>query len=222
MSRLGSLSLLFVFLVLASCDDGVQRSYWDNGKLKSELRYVDGRLNGVCVWYDSNGWRQTQACYRNDTLEGQYLRWYQSGQLAEERWYKNGMQDSICRIYSEKGNLASEDHYVGGKLNGETKKWYDNGQVFQEGQYVDGMMDGMWLIFYPSGVLASKAEYRMGTGKQVCYDESGYKCLEVSYANNQKNGREVYYNPDGRVTKIVEYENGVVFAEDNDPQNAGF
>ena len=68
--------------------------------------------------------------------------------------------------------------------------------------------------------LASKADYKMGTGKQICYEESGYKCLEVPYVNNLKHGKEIYYNPDGRITKIVEYEEGKVVFEDNDPQNA--
>ena len=137
---------ILLIAIVSACDDSVQKSYWENGKLKSELRYVDGKLNGECVWYDLNGQRQTQASYVNDTLEGQYLRWHQNGKLAEERWYKRGIQDSICRSYSELGNLASEDHFIGGKLNGESKKWYDNGQVFQEGQYVDGMMDGSWFM----------------------------------------------------------------------------
>ena len=48
----------------------VQKFYWENGKLKSELHYVDGKLNGECVWYDLNGQRQTQASYVNDTLDG--------------------------------------------------------------------------------------------------------------------------------------------------------
>ena len=104
-----------------------------------------------------------------------------------------------------------------GQLNGESKKWYDNGQVFQEGQYVDDMMDGSWFIFYPSGALAGKAEYKMGTGKQVGYEESGYKCLEVSYVDNLKHGKEYYFNPDGTVTKIVEYEHGKVISENDNP-----
>ena len=38
------LLLLFAAVLSVSCDDGTQKSYWDNGKLKSELRYVDGKL----------------------------------------------------------------------------------------------------------------------------------------------------------------------------------
>ncbi len=219
MNKLCCFLLMSALSVLVACNDGVKKDYWENGKLKSELRYENGRLNGESVWYTKQGVVMTRAFYRNDTLEGRYQRFHQNGELDVECWYKNGLRDSICRSYSLQGVLISEDYYAEGKLNGESKKWYDNGQVFQEGQYTDGMMDGLWFIFYSSGALASKAEYKMGTGKQTCYDESGYKCLEVHYANNLKHGKEIYYNPDGRITKIVEYEEGKVVFEDNDPQN---
>ena len=51
------------------------------------------------------------------------------------------------------------------------------------------------------------------------YEESGYKCIEVSYVDNHKQGKEIYYNPDGTITKIVEYERGEVVAENNNPKN---
>ncbi len=185
---------ILAMLMLAACDDSVQKDYWDNGKLKSELRYENGKLNGECVWYTENGNLSAKANYKDDVLEGKYTRWHPNGKVA------------------------SEEHYVGGVLEGETKKWYDNGQLFQEGQYVGGMMDGQWFLFYPSGALAGKADYKLGTGKQVCYEESGYKCLEVPYVDNVKQGKEIYFNPDGRVTKVVEYEHGKVVSEDNNPQ----
>ena len=216
------LGLLSVALsVFVSCSDGVQKDYWENGQLKSELRYKDGKLNGESVWYTPDGRVMTRAFYLDDTLNGRYQRFYPNGTLEVECWYKNGQRDSVYHSYSEKGKLALEEYYIKGKLNGASMKWYDNGQVFQDGQYVDGMMDGSWFIFYPSGALAGKAAYKMGTGRQICYEESGYKCLEVPYVDNLKHGKEIYYNPDGRVTKIVEYERGKVVFEDNDPQNAG-
>ena len=127
-------SILFILslFILGACNDGVQKDYWENGKLKSELRYENDKLNGESVWYTEQGQVMTRAFYKNDTLEGRYQRFHQNGVLEMECWYKHGLRDSICRSYSVKGNLASEDHYACGKLNGESKKWYDNGQVFQE------------------------------------------------------------------------------------------
>ena len=46
----------FLFMALSvfvSCSDNIQKSYWDDGTLKSELRYKDGKLDGECVWYYS-------------------------------------------------------------------------------------------------------------------------------------------------------------------------
>lgn len=186
---------LVAMLMLVACDDGVKKDYWENGNIKLELRYENGKLNGESVWYTQKGQLAVKGNYKDDVLDGTYTRWHPNGKMA------------------------SEEHYVNGKLDGEVKKWFDNGQLFQEGQYSEGMMDGQWFIFYPSGALAGKAEYKMGTGKQVCYEESGYKCLEVPYVDNLKQGREIYYNPDGRITKIVEYEKGKVVSEENDPQN---
>ena len=186
---------LVAMLLFAACDNGVQKTYWENGKLKSEQRYDNGKLNGESIWYTPNGGLSVKANYKDDVLDGTYTRWHPNGKMA------------------------SEEHYVDGKLDGEVKKWFDNGQLFQEGQYADGMMDGQWFIFYPSGALAGKADYKMGKGKQICYEESGYKCLEVPYVNNLKHCREVYYNPDGAITKWVDYEEGKVIAENDHPTN---
>ena len=44
-----TIPLILIYLFLISCSDNeVVRSYWDNGNLKSELRYKDGMLDGDC------------------------------------------------------------------------------------------------------------------------------------------------------------------------------
>ena len=170
-----------VLLFFVSCDDGIEKSYWENGKLKSELHYENEKLEGECKWYHSNGqlWRQLTYC--DGLKEGHSLRWHENGQLAEDSWYKDDELDSICFTYSEKGILVGEAHYKAGVLDGPFKTWYENGQLFQDGQYAEGMMDGEWFIFYPDGNLASKAVYDRGKGKQTGYDEMGCKIMEVTY-----------------------------------------
>lgn len=205
-------SLIFAVLLagMMSCTDAdsVKKDYWENGNLKSELRYQDGMLNGLCTWYMMNGKPQMEVTYQDNKMNGLMRRWYENGNIMEEMWYKNGVQDSVSRTYSINGVLASEEYYVDGQLNGEYMRWYDNGQVFQEGRYTDGMMDGSWLIFYGDGNLAAKADFNKGTGVQTSYDHSGYKCLVTNYVDNQKHGKETYFNPDGAVTRVALYEYG--------------
>ena len=203
-----------VFLLLlaigVSCreEGDVRKTYWENGNLKSELRYKDDELDGRCVWYTANGKPQMEVVYRQNKMNGLLRRWYENGNVMEESWYKDGVQDSVYRAYSLKGLLVEEGYYVDGKLNGDYHRWYENGQVFQEGQFVDDMMDGTWLVFYADGSLAAKADFEKGTGIQTSYEQSGYKCLVTNYVDNEKHGREVYYNPDGRVTRVALYEYG--------------
>ena len=202
---LGSL----LFLVLG-CQDAteVRKDYYANGTLKSELTYFDGQLNGVCTWYFPNGKPQLEAGYKDNKMDGQLRRWYENGNLMEECWYKGGVQDSVSRTYFLVGGLASEGYYVDGMLNGEFKRWFDNGHLFQEGQYVDDMMDGHWMIFYADGNLAATAEFDKGAGTQTSYEHSGYKCLVTNYLDNVKHGKETYFNPDGKVTRVAVYEYG--------------
>lgn len=203
-------SLLAFFLVLAACDDGfrIKKDYYENGSLKSKLSYHEDRLEGLSVWYFASGKPQMEVMYVDNKMNGLLRRWYENGNLMEESWYKDGVQDSISRTYSLNGILASEGYYKDGELNGPYKRWYENGQVFQDGQYVEGNMDGSWMIFYADGSLAATANFDMGTGVQTSYAQAGYKCLVTPFVDNVKHGKEVYYNPDGAVTRIAVYEDG--------------
>ena len=204
------LLLGLALLGIVSCDNPVKvkKDYWDNGNLKSVLRYENDQLNGLCEWYLLNGKLQMEATYKDNKMNGPLRRWHENGKIMEESWYKDGVQDSIFRAYSLKGILVEEGYYVDGKLNGEYKRWYENGQVFQEGQYADDMMDGSWLIFYADGKLAATANFDKGTGVQTSYEQSGYKCLVTNYEDNEKHGKETYFNPDGTVTRVAVYEHG--------------
>ena len=127
------LTAVFMMAAFVACDDGVQRSYWDDGTLKSELRYIDGKLNGECVWYFSNGQKVMQADYKDDLKDGHSLRWRVNGQLEEDCWYKHGELDSLYRSYSEKGKLAAEEYYVDGKRNGPAKNGTTTGRCSKTG-----------------------------------------------------------------------------------------
>lgn len=206
--------IFMLLLTFVSCDDGTKKSYYDDGTLKSVLRYENEKLNGECLWYYANGKPLMQATFKDNVKDGPFTRWHENGQLMEDGYYKNGEFDSIYHSYTLAGILASEEHYKDGLLNGDFKKWYENGQVFQDGQYIDDMMDGSWFIFYPDGAMAAKADFDHGTGVQTSYDQSGYKCLVTNYKDNLKHGREYYYNPDGTLTQVLVYEEGEVVGEE--------
>ena len=86
----------------------------------------------------------------------------------------------------------------------------------------DGVYTANWALVKDGVAIMSRLpEARKGEEPyaKAQLQALGYKCLEVPYVDNLKHGKEIYYNPDGRITKIVEYEKGKMISEDNNPQN---
>ena len=205
-------SLLIVFMILASCDNvedaDVVKSYYENGNVKSELRYKDGRLNGECVWYFPNGKPEMKINYVMDTLQGESLRWYENGFVQSRSFYKDNENDSVFESYNVTGDLVKREYYRKGVRHGSVTQWYDNGELFLEGTYNEGMFDGRWIIYYADGSIGSTATYNMGRGVQIGYSPDGVMITKIHYKDNVKDGEELRYNKQGEVVEILIWEDG--------------
>lgn len=199
-----------ILSLLCSCQDGgVVKSYYENGNLRSELKYNDGKLNGECKWYYESGKPMMVSTYVMGVLEGEAWRWYENGQKEAHFFFKNNKKDGVSESFNVAGILVKKETYKDGVLNGGFSQWYDNGALFVEGGYLDGMMHGSWMIFYDDGTVASNAIYEKGTGVQRGFNQGGgYTVTLIHYKDNQKDGEEIHYSPDGRVTEILLWKNG--------------
>ena len=97
MKKLSIFSVLFVcfiifFLTGCSKKDGVYYKYHENGKVRREATYKNGKLNGPFKTY------------------------YNDGQLKMEGYYKDDMREGECKIYSDKGRLEQVEVYKNNKL----------------------------------------------------------------------------------------------------------
>ena len=136
---------LLGLLFLSSCgngelpptnDDGVQRSYWGNGKLKSEQRYVDGKLDGA------------------------YKTWYENGQVFQDGQYANGMMDGSWLIFYPDGQLASRAVYDKG--TGKQTCYDTEGCIIMEVKYVDNLKHGKEIHYATDGTVVQIVEYDHG------------------------------------------------------------
>lgn len=137
--------LLLGLLFFASCnnsvqpseeDDGMQRTYWDNGKLKSECRYVDGKLDGLYkTWYE-NGQVFQDGQYANGMMDGSWLIFYPDGQLAAKAQYEKGTGKQTC--YNADGCIIMEVSYVDNQKHGQEIHYATDGTVVQIVEYDHG------------------------------------------------------------------------------------
>jgi antitoxin component YwqK of YwqJK toxin-antitoxin module len=74
----------------------------------------DGKMQGECKWWYSNGPPQKHCFYKDGKKHGEYKWWYSNGELQEHSFYKDG------------------------KFHGEYKSWDRNGQLRRHCFYKDG------------------------------------------------------------------------------------
>lgn len=69
--------------------DGIHQHYFPNGKLKTEIEYVDGLPHGIVKLYYSNGQLKRELHFEHGRRHGTDRSWYENGQLFIDTEYDN-------------------------------------------------------------------------------------------------------------------------------------
>ena len=74
--------------------DGIVKTYYDRAPsgrlLKSTAEYIDGKLNGICIYYLINGVLQKEGRYIEDKVDGLCKYYDEKGILIKTKLYENG------------------------------------------------------------------------------------------------------------------------------------
>jgi len=65
---MNKLILLLLIVFLSGCSEEVKQEHYPNGKLKSEMRYKNGKLEGMTKGYYDNGKLKAEAIFKDDKL----------------------------------------------------------------------------------------------------------------------------------------------------------
>lgn len=169
---------------------GLRQGYWkrtmtENGKtyLYAIENFKDGRKNGLCIYFFSNGRKQAEINYKNDTLNGlskiyrtygglQYEENFENGKthgfkkyfdsdgdLKEEQEYTEGVETGIYRLYSKKNNVVVESYDINGVENGVRKVYSDNDkhELISETDFKNGSR--VETRYYKKGKLVKTHKY---------------------------------------------------------------
>jgi len=92
--------------------DGDKRKatgYHLSGRIKSELNWLNGQLEGLAAMYHENGNVKDESNYINGLQEGLAKKYYENGNVKEEFNYINGIQEGFKK-YDENGNVKEESN----------------------------------------------------------------------------------------------------------------
>lgn len=179
--------------------NGPYTEWYDNGKKKKELFYINGKLDdGKYFTYEPNGNKSVGTTYKNgiaievetykeQQLDGMKIKYYPSGNVQSQTTYKAGKKNGIEKHYSESSKLIKEITFLNDQLNGLLSEYNNDGFLISQTLYDKGIAKSVVnFSYYPSGQLKSKETLngqRQRNGIYQEYFENGDKKKQSLYEN---------------------------------------
>lgn len=85
-----------------------EKEFYENGKVKMEGEFKDGKRTGIWKAYFEDGTLWSEGEFINGERNGKGLNYYPNGKLRMEGDYKNDKQTGHWKFYNEEGILIEE------------------------------------------------------------------------------------------------------------------
>jgi antitoxin component YwqK of YwqJK toxin-antitoxin module len=180
--------------------NGVSVNYHDNGQVKYEKYYKDGKQDGLQKSYfevkgdalgsdREKGSLRSKENFKGGSKNGLQEAYQLNGHLKFKWILKDGIRNGFYKSYRKDGKLESNTNFKDGKLNGLQEIYYKNGQLKYATHYKDEKLDGGRKGYYDNGQLKYTAHYKDEKldGLQQQYQQNGHFSNAICY----KNGEEV-------------------------------
>jgi TonB family protein len=111
---------IFVFIILLftsiiSAQDGLVKTYFPNGKIQSEITYINKIREGGAKFYFENGNIRQEYSYVNGKVEGLVKEYYENGKLKLTYNIENGKKEGRVSFFKEDGTFLTDIPYERGK-----------------------------------------------------------------------------------------------------------
>lgn len=166
---------------------GFTRLYYDDGALKEEIPFVDGKEKGEGYGYEKDGRIITLYTYKAGVLtrkqsinrydetgleQGIWMSFHKNRQVAEEGPYVNGLKHGYWKFYQPNGNLKRVEKWVMGELQEdaaevakiEIRREIDpnTGKLSFKGAYRNGKPEGVHRKYDDEGNVVESRIYDAG------------------------------------------------------------
>lgn len=214
----------------------VERQYWDAEKkvLMREYAYVlDGTRkvrNGLERRYFQDGKLEYEAVRKMDILEGPMVRYWANGQVFDVAQYVKGARDGAYEAFHDNGKTRAKGRYKRNRKVGAWTTWHRSGEKESEGTYLAdyyetqrlpwafrdeddsnyglhhelGWKSGEWIFYYPNGRKQKQETY--GPEGEIYKKEGGLYGPRRSWYDNEANVMEEERLTNGAATRY--YDNG--------------
>lgn len=171
--------------------NGHQVTHYANGKVKTEMNYVNGQRNGIGIMNYENGKPQLFIHYKDGKKHGIEEYYYEEGGLYRVTKFVEGDKDSTQVFYYKNGKLQAQVPYTKGRLCAGTKEFKDDGTPLSGAEIIVKTEDQVALsgkYFYE---LAMNRKFRKVKFYTIDKDEDK-TCPRVMYPVPNEKGKIKY------------------------------
>lgn len=211
---------------------GTWRGYDAQDRLISVSHFKQGQLDGdVRERSGPEPKHWTYKHYRQGKQHGPWRSENANGEVVESGRHRNGVRVGEWRTLHDNGERQTAT-YVDGELHGDWRLHSPSGGLLAERHYDHGEAVGTWKRFQ-DGELTYRATFKNGKRQGEVFEVSlggnhtyahfqagrldgpyrettpeGYPLVQGRYQDDQRQGRFVEYNHQGRVERITPYRHG--------------
>jgi len=199
--------------------DGSSEVFYETGKVKAQIPYEKGKIEGAVLYYYQNGNLEKSIAYHADLLHGKSLSYNEEGMLIGFTQYEKGERHGHTLYYGDGKSPPFEEWYEAGKLNkgiyydlnqntisrvsnGYGKQViHEKGVIVKEIEYKNGFPEGTVRTYFFNGRL--KEIYCIVDGKRhgeewIYYDEAKERPkLWINWYQDEVHGVVKTWYPDG-------------------------
>ncbi|MBI0400072.1 toxin-antitoxin system YwqK family antitoxin [Cyclobacterium marinum] len=159
MSRLKLIFFLVLAHVIQGCNNFEIVGSYENGVVKEECEFINGRKNGFCKGYYPSGNLEYLVKFKDDILHGKSIFLHENGRVHWEVIFNKGVKNGNVKYYDENGRVFQVSSFKNNELHGTTINYYPCGTIKSKMTYYNGMLNGDFYSYYEQGNLKMKAYY---------------------------------------------------------------
>lgn len=217
----------------AGLKQGVWKTFYDNGRIKTEANFKNNILNGPYKEYDENGMVKVFFLYaegkmleKADTAELDIEvrnKYDDDGKIIYTGYYRKDVPVGIHRSFNKEGNVINALLYNNngvklgegivtpeGKKEGPWKYYFESGKVKSSGSYANNLETGNWNYLFENGKTEETGVFKNGKFDglwQWFYENENIK-LEEDYFEGKEEGASTEYDSTGNIISKGTYFDG--------------
>ena len=122
----------------------------------------DSLKQGVWRTFFSGGKLKSETVYKNNKKQGLDISWYSSGCVKQETFFNNGQLDGPMTFYSRNCKKELTENYKNGIKEGLEIAYFSNGRIKSEGNFKKGNLDGVYKVYNKNGEFSFESRSTTG------------------------------------------------------------